>query len=259
MMARLFQFIPFFLLVSCGGGGGRATVEPAVPQLAISRPAENLNILVIGQSISANCNQFVYGPASNVLQIAKDGSVKQAHDPFEWADCDKGSTWMPLGKRIVETAVAKQVTFMPIGVGGSRVADWQVNGADFGKLNDAIALIKKNSISFDFAIWHQGSADSGMARDEYAARLRSVITYVNQNVSIKRWLIGVHSRCWGTYDPEIEAAQRSVADAPLSNRYIGANTNTLGDEFRFDQCHLNQQGQEQAAGLWLDAIRNASY
>jgi hypothetical protein len=192
------------------------------------------------------------------MQVAKDGSVKAAQDPFEWADCAKGSMWMPFGKRIIEAGMAKQVTFMPIGVAGSKIADWQSGGSDFGKLNEAINLIKKNGISFDFAIWHQGSADFGMARTEYASRLSSIIAYVNLNVPVKRWLIGIHSRCWGNYDAEIEAAQRSVADAPASNRYLGANTNTLNDDFRFDQCHLNQKGQEAAATLWLDAIQNAN-
>lgn len=254
----LIRLLSVFLLLSLGSCGGNSNVEGRATPIAVTQPPANLNILVIGQSISSNCNQFTYGPFANVMQIAKDGSVKAAQDPFEWADCSKGSMWMPLGRDIVEAGVAKQVTFMPIGVAGSKVADWQTGGPDFGKLNDAINLIKINRITFDFAIWHQGSADFGMARTEYASRLLSVIAYVNQNITVKRWLIGIHSRCWGTYDTEIEAAQRSVADAPLSNRYLGANTNTLGDDFRFDQCHLTQQGQEQAAALWLDAIRNAS-
>jgi hypothetical protein len=255
MLNRMISFLVVLALGSCGGN---TPVEATTPPVAVDPTPANLNILVIGQSISSNCNEFIYGPSANVMQIAKDGSVKAAQDPFEWADCAKGSMWMPLGKRIIEARIAKQVTFMPIGVGGSKIADWQSGGPDFGKLNEAINLAKKNGVSFDFAIWHQGSADFGMSRNEYAARLQSIIAYVNQNVSVKRWLIGIHSRCWGSYDGEIETAQRSVADAPASNRYLGANTNTLGDDRRFDKCHLNQQGQEEAATLWLDAIRNAS-
>lgn len=263
MLVRLFVFFSLFVLSACGGGGGGTstgskTVESAPLPVVSAQPPENLNILVIGQSIASNCNQFAYGPSYNVWQIGRDGSIKPAQDPFEWADCDKGSMWMPLGTRIVGTGIAKQVTFMPIGVGGSKVADWQAGGIAFKKLNDMIALVNKNGIKFDFAIWHQGSADAGMSRSEYSDRLKLVIAYVEQNISIKRWLIGIHSRCGDTFDPEIEAAQRLVADAPTSNRYLGANTNLLGEDLRFDRCHLSQQGQEQAADLWLSAIRNAS-
>jgi hypothetical protein len=255
MLTRMISFFVVLSLISCGGN---TSVEATTPPVAVDPTPANLNILVIGQSISSNCNDFIYGPSANVMQIAKDGSIKAAQDPFEWADCTKGSMWMPLGKRIIEARIAKQVTFMPIGVAGSKIADWQSGGPDFGKLNEAINLVKKNGVSFDFAIWHQGSADFGMSRNEYATRLLSIISYVNQKIPVKRWLIGVHSRCWGGYDAEIEAAQRSVADAPASNRYLGANTNTLDDSLRVDQCHLNQKGQEQAAALWLDAIQNAS-
>jgi hypothetical protein len=217
-----------------------------------------MRILVIGQSISSNCNQFVYGPVTNVFQIGKDGAVKAAQDPFEWADCNQGSMWMPLGKKIIESKLADQVTFMPIGVGGSKVSDWQAGGRDFDKLNQALDLVRKKGIAFDFVIWHQGSADYGLPRAEYVDRLLSVIDYVNRNAQVKRWLIGIHSRCSGRYDSEIEAAQRMVGDAADAGRYLGANTNLLGDDYRFDTCHLTQQGQEMAAAMWLESIRNAS-
>jgi hypothetical protein len=246
-------------LSACGGSGNTSAVSPAAPQQpqAPSQPKE-LRILVIGQSLSANCNANVYGPVANVYQIGKDGAVKAAQDPFEWADCDKGSMWMPLGQRLIESGMAQKVTFMPIGVGGTKVQDWQEGGKAFLKLNTALDLVAKSGIGFDMAFWHQGSADAGIPRDEYVSRLLSVIAYVNGKIPVKRWLIGIHSRCWERYDAEVEAAQRIVADAPGTGRFPGANTNLLGNEYRFDECHLNQAGQEQMAKMWLEAIRNAS-
>jgi hypothetical protein len=223
---------------------------PAIP--------EELRVLVIGQSISSNCNEYIYGAVDNVLQIGKDGVIKAAHDPFEWADCSKGSMWMPLGKRIIEGGMAKKVIFMPIGVGGTKVRDWQEGGTAFGKLNEAISVIKKNGMKFDFVFWHQGSSDIGTSKSEYTTRLLSVIDYVSRNVPVNRWLIGIHSRCWGDYDPEVEAAQFAVANASEAGRFAGANSNLLGGEYRLDGCHLNQRGQEQMALMWLEAIRSAN-
>lgn len=218
---------------------------------------EQLRILVVGQSIASNCNEALYGPVEHVHQIGKDGALKAARDPFEWADCDKGSMWMPLGKLIIEKGLAKSVVFMPIGVGGTRVQDWQSGGRAFPKLDEALALIKKENLVFDAAFWHQGSSDHGMAGAEYAERLNAVIAYVNERARIGQWLIGVHSRCWGRYDANVEAAQRSVGAASAQGRYPGANSNLLGNEYRFDECHLNRQGQEQMAAMWLEALRNA--
>lgn len=261
MSFRIFLVSMCLMLSACGSGGSKVETpvqvapQPEKPSTPVSK---ELRILVIGQSISSNCNESVYGPVANVFQIGKDGTVKAASDPFEWADCDKGSMWMPLGRRLIESGVAQKVTFMPIGVGGSKVQDWQPGGGAFTKLNQALDLARKNGIKFDYAFWHQGSADIGIARDEYVQRLQSVIAYVGNNSQVGRWLIGIHSRCYDRYDTEIEAAQRIVGDAAAAGRFLGANSNLLGNDYRFDKCHLNQQGQEQMAQMWLEAIRNAS-
>ncbi|WP_139179196.1 sialate O-acetylesterase [Janthinobacterium sp. YR213] len=250
-------FIVFFsalILTACGGGGAGnpAPIAPITP--IVNVPLEEMKILIIGQSISSNCNEYVYGAVDNVFQIGKDGSLKAARDPFEWADCGKGAMWMPLGKKLIEAGIARKVVFMPIGVAGSRVEDWQVGGAAFGKLTNAITLMQAQGLSFDFAFWHQGSSNAGTDKTVYAERLRSVLDYVNSKVKIKRWLIAVHSRCSGTYDSGIESAQILVGNAPQLNRYPGPNTNLLGNEYRYDTCHLNQKGQEKMASMWLESV-----
>lgn len=248
------------LLASCGGGGGGASTSQSPVSVQVPAPAPSLKelyILVIGQSISSNCNQTVYAPVDNVLQVALDGSLKPARDPFEWADCKQGSMWMPLGKRIIDSGMTKKVVFMPIGVGGTSVRDWQSGGKASAKLNSALDLIKQQGLKFDAVFWHQGTADHGMTSGEYSDRLLSVISYVNSKITTGRWLIGVHSRCWGNYDPQIEAAQRLVGSATSAGRFPGANSNLLGNAYRFDECHLNQAGQEEMATMWLEALRNA--
>lgn len=48
----------------------------------------------------------------------------------------------------------QKVVFMPIGAANAEVQDWQQGGLAFGKLNDAIALIKKNGLAFDLVLYH---------------------------------------------------------------------------------------------------------
>jgi hypothetical protein len=255
------------ILSACGGGGGGAkpyvsdspspvTVIPPVVQAPVV--LEQLRIFVIGQSISSNCNEHKFGPVENVFQIGRDGEVKPAMDPFEWADCPNGSMWMPLGKLLIERGVAKKVVFMPIGVGGTRVRDWQEGGIAFPKLTSALSLIKQKNLSFDVALWHQGSSDVGTDKAEYTTRISAVVGYVNSNMSIGRWVIALHSRCGPAYDPNIEDAQRNFANAAVERRYLGPNNNLLGAEYRAsDVCHLNQRGQQEMALLWFDSIKGA--
>ena len=164
---------------------------------------------------------------------------------------------MPLGKKLIDSGIARKVIFMPIGVSGSKVEDWQASGAAFKKLNSAISLIQGQGIAFDFAIWHQGSSNIGMEKSVYMARLGSVIDYVNERVKINRWLIGVHSRCFGNYDRNIESAQMEIGNMPKLKRFIGANNNLLGDEYRTDSCHLKKSGQDEMASMWLESVKSA--
>ncbi|PKB22443.1 sialate O-acetylesterase [Janthinobacterium sp. 64] len=254
-MNYLFLLFSGLLVTACGGGTSNAPSAP-LPHVDIY-PLLELRILVIGQSISSNCNGHIYGPVENVFQIAKDGSVKPASDPFEWADCGNGSMWMPLGKKLIESGVARKVIFMPIGMGGTKVEDWQRGGAAFGKLNNAIALIQKQGVSFDLALWHQGSSNAGTDKMVYTDRLTTMLDYVNSKISINRWIIAVHSRCGTTYDRNIELAQIMMGNMPELKRYIGPNNNLLGNEYRFDDCHLNYLGQEKMASMWFDSIKAA--
>jgi hypothetical protein len=260
---RMFKYLLLLscslLISACGGGAGGApgtpVIIPVVP--VVTYPLSEMRILVIGQSISSNCNEHVYPAVNNVFQVAKDGSIKVALDPFEWADCNKGSMWMPLGKKIIEAGIARKVIFMPIGVAASKVGDWQAGGSAFGKLNSAIALIQAQGINFDFVFWHQGSSDAGMDKAVYVQRLGSVIDYVNSKVKASRWLIAVHSRCWNVYDRNVELAQLEVGNAPNLKRYLGPNNNLLGDEYRVDTCHLNEKGQEKMSSMWLESMKAA--
>jgi hypothetical protein len=248
-----------FALSSCGGSSAVSSPvsSPVTATPVQVLPFKVMRILVLGQSIASNCNEHLYGEVDNVFQVSRDGKILPAKDPFEWAHCGQGSIWIPLGRKLIENGIAEKVIFMPIGVGGTRVRDWQEGGSAYPKLNDAVALIKKESLNFDFAFWHQGSNDMGTDSEDYRKRLTAVLADVDGKITIRRWLIALHSRCWGTYDPNIEAAQRIVAADRANNRFLGPNNNILEEDYRFDHCHLNRKGQEEMASMWMEGIRNA--
>jgi hypothetical protein len=218
---------------------------------------DQLTILVVGQSISSNCNEHKFGPVDNVFQIGRDGLIKAAQDPFEWADCSNGSMWMPLGKQLIDGGIAKKVVFMPIGVGGTKVSDWQDGGLAYTKLNTVFAQIKDKGLRFDVALWHQGSSDIGTDPTDYYNRLANVVANIDAHAPIGKWIVALHSRCNGNYDQKIEEAQRHFATQTGNGHYLGPNNNLLGDEYRIDGCHLLQKGQETMASMWYESIKSA--
>lgn len=222
--------------------------------------AKNISILVIGQSISSNCNQYKYPDIQGIYQYDFEGNRIKASDPFIWADCNGGSMWMPLGKMIRNNNFADEVTFMPIGIGGTTVQDWLPNGRAYPKLQKAMSLIKNRQIKFDYIFWHQGSSDIGTPPEIYKQRFNALATHVIKlgDLRSSKWIIARHSQCYGKLDEKLWKAQTEIGRMDNHIRFfVGPNTNSLGNEYRFDTCHLNQQGQEKMAALWFDSLKNA--
>jgi hypothetical protein len=220
--------------------------------------AKDLSILVIGQSISSNCNAYSFDREPGVYQYDLEGNITEAKDPFLWADCNGGSMWMPLGKKMVSAKMADRVIFMPIGVGGTKITDWLEGGRAHPKLLHAMSVIQSRKIKFDFILWHQGSSDIGTTPMKYKSDFRKLYKIVREKISnATPWIIAIHSRCGEGYDKKIEIAQQELANG-LPIFYSGPNNNSLDNDYRFDRCHLNKDGQIRMAQLWFNSIQSAN-
>jgi hypothetical protein len=251
------SLVLFGILASCRGNsndGLNSTNTLPLPVIVVKKPP--LKILIIGQSLSSNCNEFKFSAVTGINQVSLDGRLKPAADPFDWSDCKSGSMWMPLGDLLIKDGMLEEVVFMPIGIGGTKVSDWLPGGRAYPKLTNAMAIINNNSIKFDLVFWHQGSADNGNDPIQYEADLYKLIEYVNSKIGTGKWLIAQHSRCGSRFDPNIVAAQKRVADHPEKGLYPGPDTNILGPQYRFDGCHLNYEGQTEMARMWLKSIKS---
>lgn len=222
---------------------------------ALATRADEVWVLVLGQSLSANCNQQMFGPVEDVFQVSLTGALIPAKDPFVWADCKGGSVWMPLGERLIQSGRAKKVVFMPIGMADTKVGDWLPSGKAYPKLSRALALIQAQGFRFDYAFWLQGSSDGGLAADVYEQRLDAVLKSIDSQVSIGKWVIAQHAKCYGWTDPNIANAQRKLAAQRQLRRYPGPTTHALSDTLRSDKCHLNQSGQRALAEAWLNSLQ----
>jgi hypothetical protein len=59
--------------------------------------------------------------------------------------------------------------------------------------------------------------------------------------------------CCGPRNDVIREAQRSVID-PAQAIFPGPDTDALGFEHRWDDCHFSTSGLRRAAELWLEAL-----
>ena len=56
------------------------------------------------------------------------------------------------------------------------------------------------------------------------------------------------------FDTLLQQAQYALADSNLGI-FNGPNTDMLGNEYRYDNCHFDETGLDMHATLWLEAIK----
>lgn len=219
--------------------------------------AKSVSVLVVGQSISSNCNDYKFSMVAGVKQVDLSGQIVPAVDPFAWADCKGGAVWIPMGKQLVIQRIYDEVIFMPIGVSGSSVKDWLPNGRAHEKLKQALRLIKDKKIKIDYIFWYQGSSDMGGNPYEYRRGVLKIYAEIKDTVGAKPMLVARHSRC-GAMDKKIEMAQNTIISSNVQRYFAGPNTNDLDNKYRMaDLCHLNKLGQEKVGEMWAEALLKA--
>ncbi|WP_024870899.1 sialate O-acetylesterase [Tolumonas lignilytica] len=227
-----------------------------VPILCNGKPLNKAVVIFsFGQSIASNFNEFKY-PSNNHIFTIKNGECVVAQDPLPIADGINGSMWMPLGRKIIENGLSKNVLLISIGVGGSSIDRWKSGGNLSQHLKNNLEFINRLKIPVSLFLWHQGSSDIGTSGDNYINKFMDITKLIRSLGFNAPILVAIHSQCFNIYDKNIENAQRMLGIFHDRGLYEGANTNILDSSFRFDNCHLNKMGQEKAADLWLNAIKN---
>lgn len=219
--------------------------------------------LAFGQSIASNFNQAPHTPERPSYNIHQ-GRCFEARDPMAGADGTLGSMWSYLGDAL-PGGLMPYTAFVTIGVGNSSVMQWDAGGNLNERLTEAVRLTRDAGFEISYLLWHQGSADRGTTAESYQSHfmgmIRSIAPYGVMPGTMPgntRVLIAVHTRCGaGAQDAVLAAAQRGLVD-PGKGFFPGADTDTLGGDFRYDGCHLSQAGQEKTAALWRDQIAIAS-
>lgn len=219
--------------------------------------SNQLNILVIGDDKSANCNQHVYESVDGVFQLDLDGKEVAAKDPFLWADCKDGSVWIPLGRELIKSGLADKVVFMPIGISKVKASDWRAVGPAKIKLELALKIIKERNLQFDYLLWQQGSSDIGSKPTIYKKEANEIFKYLKKSIRLKSIIIAKDSSCNGKTDSDIFNSQNILGEDFLNRRFPGPNINLLTASNLNNDCLLNFSGQEFVADQWLESMKNA--
>jgi hypothetical protein len=150
------------------------------------------------------------------------------------------------------------VLLVPIAVGGTPI-DWWAGGSVFpyaqcGVLLDrALGALQSRGLADKATVlWHQGETDHGHARAYTGSflRMRARVDALGGGV---RWVVAQASRCGARGpDPELLHVQGKLATLP--GVFAGPNTDLLGADMRFDDCHFSAPGLDAHASAWLERV-----
>ncbi len=220
--------------------------------------------IVAGQSYATNCNdeRFRISDAQERV-VAFDSATGKwvvAHDPQPVADgSDGGSIWPPLGDALVnEWGVP--VAFTNVAWGGTSSQQWMPDG----DLHKRLLQTGQTLGRFRAVLWQQGESDviAKTAAETYISNIRAIRETAAQAWGFDPpWLLAKSTLHPTVYnDPEGENRIRGAIDslAKLKGFRPGPDTDTLKNENRGDaqsRRHFSGVGQQNAAQLWLAAIR----
>ena len=233
------------------------------PPLRVERPCSPASgktaiIVVHGQSNAAN-----YSSVRHTAREAVDnfdpttGKCFAAADPLLGTDGFGGSFATRLGDILIQSGRYDRVILVPIAKGASSLSFLNNEGA--GLTTNGIAKLKAAGLTPTHILFQQGETDAALttSAEQYAALLHQLVKRFRAAGFDAPFYVSRSTKCDDARPKNaaaVRAGQLSAVDAALNIRQ-GPDTDTIGNEGRFDGCHMNEVGALANAALWAAYIK----
>lgn len=234
---------------------------PVSPQ-AIQAGQNTAVWLSIGQSTTSNNDDTQYTAASALAQnfSVYDGCIYPAVTPLLGCQGLGGNWNARCADKLITAGVFQRVIVVPIGVGGTTVAQWRQNGGVlWQRIVAAKARLASRGLTPTFMTWMQGETDNvfGTSQADYTASLVDLIAGIRGLGYSMPLLVSKTTLQGGLTSAAIRAAQAAIVN-PSSGIYAGADTDTItGATYRQNggnNAHFTAAGSDACAALWATAI-----
>lgn len=217
--------------------------------------ANKMVAIAFGQSNAANFGKVRHVSLEGSYNFFA-GELYPARDPMIGASGMGGSVWTRLGDRLISDSRYDLVVFATLGVSASKIARWAPGGDLHPKLLETIRSMTQSGFVITHLLWHQGETDArlGTSAEEYKRLFLSMLESLRAHGVTAHIYVSVTTRCYeNNGDDDLKNAQRQLVD-PGAGILSGPDTDTLGPEYRHDDCHFSEKGLLAAADLWYDAL-----
>jgi Carbohydrate esterase, sialic acid-specific acetylesterase len=216
-------------------------------------------IVILGQSNAANHGAGKYVARRRVDNFSLyDRKCYSAVDPLLGASGHGGNFAVRLGDKLIDAGLFERVILAPIAMGGTTVEQWAEEGMFNRRIPALIRRLYDAGLRADFILWQQGEGNPGVGDvggRQYRKNLLEVIRTFRRYGARAPFFVSLTTMCGGPHAnaDNIRAGQKSVVN-PMAAIYQGPDTDTIGLEHRWDDCHFDEIGLDMAASLWLDVI-----
>jgi len=239
------------LFVSGCGSSEEITTEEAV----LERPIGSMKILAFGQSNMANMGiGLTYTSAYDVLRLDNTYDFVLASSPVGATALASGTgaNILPyLGDLLIQDGKYSDITYANVAVNGSCIVQWIPSSPNFQRI---VSLVNQG-FEFTHVLFHQGSCDTrSILKEDYKKYFLEMKNGLRNLGIIAPIYLGRASYIYGVVDSQVTDAQNELINEN-DDILMGANTDVLGAEYRYDDSHFNEQGLIKHAQLWNDLIK----
>jgi hypothetical protein len=217
-------------------------VEVACP----TQTARTMVAFVMGQSNAANHSSHITTASNPRILNYFNGKCYLASDPLLGATGPTGSQWVAMGQKLLSRY--DKIILIPFAISGVSVTRFT------GDLNPSfVATMAQVKMTYNVThfLWHQGENDAmyPIGKSAYTANLNTLIKQAKAKFPAARFYTSIVTICDALPNPAIQAAQKSAVN-PRRGIFLGVNSDSLGDLYRYDRCHFNEAGIDALSTMW---------
>lgn len=220
-----------------------------------SIPTNPLVILIAGQSNVANTLPVLSTESPDVYNFYNK-NLYHAKDPLLGATGKQGSLWIKVAEKVLAQSHYNSVILINVARGNSSINDWVDAGKFSHLIEQTYSSASELNLTPDIILWGHGERDSidRMQGYEYSKKL----TQLMQNIALfhhqKPIVISITSKCYLTSNNnEIRAAQYKLINN-VDEINGGPDTDRLGSQYRYDNCHFNHKGSDILIAEWTNSL-----
>lgn len=250
-----------FILTAIPANNGAINNNTKVTSLrslqALNPMVRNLVIVAAGQSNITNAAPSAYTPTNGSkidnFNIYDGGSYAAADPQLGCTNTSIGHPIFRLADNLITANLFDRVVIVPIGVGGTSVAEWE-SGTESTRIGVAFARLSSRGLVAGtnvtvIVVWGQGETDTqiGTSQGAYTASMNNVISQSRTAGFTGLWFVAKQTFLQGVVSAPIQAAQVAVvnhganvwggpdADAMINNTCSGVACRQ-GDNIHFSDA-----------------------